>query len=139
MSRWRLGDVLLRQGEYGSAETMYLQALPIVERSYGVDHPMTGNLLDALAEACLDKGDFDRARSLLERALEITEASLGAEHPNVGTSLHNLATVVCVLLSLNRDHIWLIRVRRQINLSLSKLLLLLAPLMVKLMLLTHMQ
>jgi eukaryotic-like serine/threonine-protein kinase len=80
-------------GEYEEAKALQAQALVILERALGLEHPDITGSLNNLANIYETSGDYDQARALHERALTIIESALGPEHPYAADSLNNLAGI----------------------------------------------
>ncbi|MDB9493155.1 tetratricopeptide repeat protein [Spirulina major CS-329] len=79
------------QGKYEEAEPLYLQALEIVSRALGEDHPEVATTLNNLAGLYYVQGKYEQAEPLYLQALEIVSRALGEDHPEVATTLNNLA------------------------------------------------
>jgi tetratricopeptide (TPR) repeat protein len=79
---------------YSQAAQLFRDALAILERSLGPEHPATAAGLDHLARLLLGQGDFVAARPLVERALAIDERVLGPEHLETGVILDSLARLL---------------------------------------------
>ncbi|MDD4916091.1 MAG: tetratricopeptide repeat protein [Methylococcales bacterium] len=77
-------------GRYHDAETLYLRALAIWERTVGAEHGDVANSLNNLAGLYLAQGLYARAEPLYRRALDIREKLLGTAHPEVAVSVTNL-------------------------------------------------
>jgi tetratricopeptide (TPR) repeat protein len=89
-----LASWLENRAEYDEAELLYRQALAILEKALGPEHPNVATSLNNLAELYRAQGRYTRAELLLRRAFAILERALGFEHPLVATSLNNLATLL---------------------------------------------
>ncbi len=72
------------------AEQLGLQALAILERTRGRDHPTLGFVLGSLAGVLAERREFERAKSLLDRSLALRERALGPDHPDVALALLDL-------------------------------------------------
>ncbi len=79
------------QRKYGEAESFFVKALEIIQKSSGKDHPNYATLLNNLAELYRDQGLYDKAEPLYQEALEIIETSLGKSHHDYVALLNNLA------------------------------------------------
>lgn len=82
-----------KAGDYAKAESLSQQALAIVERIKGKEHPDTASALNNVASLKMALGQKKDAEPLFERALAIQEKALGPNHPSVGDGLTNLATL----------------------------------------------
>jgi hypothetical protein len=69
------------------------QALSIVERSLGENHPDVATSLGNLAGLLWTTNRLAEAEPLMRRALAIDERSYGPEHPEVARDLNNLVTL----------------------------------------------
>ncbi len=81
------------QGRYASAHARWLEALPLAERAYGVDHPRVADLLVSLGNVALAEGQLEQVGPAYERALAIYQRALGAEHPRVTYAFENLGAL----------------------------------------------
>ncbi len=97
-----LGLYAEKLGEYHEARELHEQALAIVRKVYGEEHPSVAASLTGLAAVLQALGDYDRARQLHEQALAIRRKLYGEEHPDVATSLNNLAAVLQALGDYDR-------------------------------------
>ena len=86
-----LGLLYELQGRYAEAEPILLQALDILQRQLGDDHPNVATSLSNLAGLYELQGRHAEAEPLLLQALDISQRQLGDDHPNVAQSLNNLA------------------------------------------------
>jgi tetratricopeptide (TPR) repeat protein len=85
----------LRVGAYyGSAMSLWREALDFVEQVLGPDDPSTANCLNNLAYLLKAQGDYAGAKPLFERALAICETVLGPDDPATATGLNNLADLL---------------------------------------------
>jgi len=87
------GNIDWSEGQGQEAGQHYQQALVILEKIHGPNHPNVGKVLNNLGGVYENLGDYDRAREYHRRALATFEQALGASHPYVGISLNNLANV----------------------------------------------
>jgi len=76
-----LGSLYVRQGRYGEAERLYLQAITDVETN-SFDEPYLGLLTAELARVYRDTGRRDEAEASMRRAVEMMEASWGPDDPD---------------------------------------------------------
>ncbi len=81
---------LLQQGEYATAIPLAQQALEILEKVFGEEHPNVAQSLNNLGLLYNNQGEYAKAEPLYLRSLEILEKVFGEEHPNVAQSLNNL-------------------------------------------------
>jgi serine/threonine-protein kinase len=79
-----LGLVRSSQEDYKGSEAHYRQALEIVRRHKGADHPQVAINLFNVARSLQGQGDFAGAEPLFREALEINLKALGEDHPEVG-------------------------------------------------------
>src|SRR5205085_10734771 len=82
------------QGNHERAETLWKQALALIEKTLGPEHPATAELLDDLGELSFAQGRYTQAQSFCQRALSICEKILGSEHPDTITVRKHLARIV---------------------------------------------
>jgi len=75
------------------AESLYLRALAMQERSLGTEHPDAVATMAKLGALYAKEGKYDRAEMFYQRALIIQEKTLGPEHPDVAATLNGLAGV----------------------------------------------
>jgi tetratricopeptide (TPR) repeat protein len=68
---------------------LYEQALAIIHRVLGAEHPDTGSSLNNLAGLYVRRGKYEQAEPLYEQALALSQRVLGAEHPTTQTILAN--------------------------------------------------
>ncbi len=85
-----LGGVAHSEGKQEQARGYYEQALAILEKALGSNHPDVGKPLNGLGNAAYSEGKYEQARGYHERALTMWEKALGPDHPNVASSLNNL-------------------------------------------------
>ena len=81
-------------GRYKEAEPLYVQALGLMEKNLGPDHPSVATALNNLAELYRAHGRYAEAELLHRRALGIREKALGPNHPEVAQSLSNLGRIL---------------------------------------------
>ena len=87
----QVGSYLLREGRYGEAEPLLVEALIIRKQLLGSEHPEVATTLNNLALLYQTQGRYEEAESLFVEALVIRKQLLGSEHPEVATTLNNLA------------------------------------------------
>lgn len=80
-------------GRYDEAEPLYREAMAIVEKTLGKEHPSYAGSLNNLALLLDTTGRSDEAEPLFREAMAITGATLGKEHPTYATNLNNLAVL----------------------------------------------
>jgi tetratricopeptide (TPR) repeat protein len=90
----RAAGYSLGRAAYSQAAQLIRDAVAMLEKALGPEHPDTAKSLNDLALVLKEKGDFAAARPLQERALAITEKARGPEHPDTATNLNNLANVL---------------------------------------------
>ncbi|MCA9651073.1 MAG: serine/threonine protein kinase [Myxococcales bacterium] len=88
-----LGMMLRHDGKADEGLASLREALAIMERVRGADHPHVAVLLGAIADQLEERGDLEGAREHLRRALELEERALGPGHPYLATHLGNLGRV----------------------------------------------
>ena len=86
----RLGTLEQKLGRYSEADRLISEAIVIVDRHPGAEHPTLGPALNELSRLHLRQSDHARAEPILERLLLIARAK-GDRHPDVATALSGLA------------------------------------------------
>ena len=86
-----LAELYRVQGRLTEAEPLYKQALEMIKRLLGEQHPNVAGSLNNLAELYRVQGRLKEAEPLYKQALEMIKRLLGEQHPNVANSLNNLA------------------------------------------------
>ena len=79
------------QRKFVDAEPRYLEALRIVQKVRGPDHPDVAAILNNLGVLHRMHGQYPEAEHYLERALAIKEGAHGPSHPDVALTVTNLA------------------------------------------------
>jgi tetratricopeptide (TPR) repeat protein len=88
-----LAAILDGQRRYDEAETMYLEALSILERAPELNRDEIAVALNNLGAQYFMRGKTTSALHLLSRAERIKRESLGAGHSDLAVTLNNLAKV----------------------------------------------
>jgi len=86
-----LAALLQAKGDDAAAEALFREALAMLRRLHGDEHPLVAQSLSNLANLLHAKGDYAAAEPLLREALAMQRRLLGDEHPQVATGLNNLA------------------------------------------------
>ncbi|UKZ96572.1 uncharacterized protein TrAFT101_011354 [Trichoderma asperellum] len=81
-------------GKYQDAETFYYQALEILPKVLGAEHPHTLTSMNNLAGVLCSQGKYNEAEVIYRQALELQTKVLGAKHPITLTSINNLALIL---------------------------------------------
>ncbi len=68
-----------------------LQALELMRKVLGGEHPNVATSLNNLAELYYSQGRYEEAEPLSFQALELRRKLIGGEHPDIAASLNNLA------------------------------------------------
>ncbi|MEE8525103.1 MAG: tetratricopeptide repeat protein, partial [Thermoanaerobaculia bacterium] len=89
----RLALTFQSLGDYGRAETHYLEALDVFRRLFGDEHPQVATSRLHLAHLLLARGDYDQAETAYRQALATLRRSLGGDHVEVAKCLHSLAWI----------------------------------------------
>src|SRR5262245_36806198 len=63
------------QGEHRKAESLYLEALRLLENAAGADHPDLVPLLNNLARIHEDRSEYTRAEQLYQRSVRVLEGA----------------------------------------------------------------
>jgi tetratricopeptide (TPR) repeat protein/predicted Ser/Thr protein kinase len=95
----KLATIHAAAGDMPRAIELYEQALAILDRTFGPDHPLAVPSLSNLARALQVSRDFAAADRAYERALKVTEAALGPDHPTTAALLDHRGQ-----LELERGH-----------------------------------
>ncbi len=66
-----LASVYRTQGKFEKAESLFRQALAIVEKLFGPDHPSVPTSLNQLGDLHVSVGDYAEAETLVKRSLAI--------------------------------------------------------------------
>lgn len=88
-----LGQVHAGLGRDDLAEPLYKRAIALMEKSLGLETPLSAAELNNLAALYQRQGRFAEAEPLFKRALAVSEKNLSRDHPDVGRALNNLATL----------------------------------------------
>ena len=86
-----LASLCLEGGCYAQAEPLLKEALEILKRSLGTNHPYVASTMSRLALLYHYQGKYSDAEPLYKEALEIQKHSLGTNHPSVSNTMSNLA------------------------------------------------
>jgi tetratricopeptide (TPR) repeat protein len=87
----RLSMLLVETHRVAEAERAAREALALVERTDGPEHPSTAMALTTLATVLRGREAYTDAERLLRQALGIAERTLGVDHPDVAKILIQLA------------------------------------------------
>jgi serine/threonine-protein kinase len=85
-----LGGVLYKVGKFEEARARFQQALVLMEKALGPEHPFVASMYNNIGVALAELGRFEEARSNYERALAIAQRALGSEHPEIANTLTSL-------------------------------------------------
>lgn len=88
-----LAAILDGQRKFDEAETLYVDALRILDRDPDANAGDIAVALNDLGAHYAQRDQIDRADDLLTRAAELKARSLGPRHPDVAVTLNNLAIV----------------------------------------------
>lgn len=88
-----LAAILDGREQYDDAESLYLEALPVLEKDAAENSRELAVALNDLGANYARRGRFDEAASLLARSIDLKTQRLGSRHPDVALSLNNLAFV----------------------------------------------
>jgi len=87
----RLAQIYYLTGAYAQAIVLYEQALALLERTLGKEHPSLTPTLHDLGLCRWRTGDHAKAMALLERAVQIADKDLGKNSPDVIAPLNSLS------------------------------------------------
>jgi tetratricopeptide (TPR) repeat protein len=88
------GWYALRQGLFGQAESMVLEAVRIRKKILGSDEPSTLLSLNLLASVLADLGKYSEAESMHRQNLATREKVFSLDHPDTLMTMNNLAEVL---------------------------------------------
>ena len=91
--RKTLGDTYNNLGLYGQAEVQLEQAVALLGKSLGVDHPDTLFALDRLATVYQNEGKLTQAEAMMTRELASRRKVLGPDHPRTNETINNLGVL----------------------------------------------
>ena len=80
-----LAGLLQSQGKYDEAKPLYEEAIGILKRSLGGDHPQVAVGLNNLALLLKAQGKNAEAQRMGNESVQIFERALGPNHPNTRT------------------------------------------------------
>ena len=89
-----LGYVYIFTARYEKAESLYVRALAICERTPVKDSPVAAEIMDGLGTLYRVLGRYAEAELWIKRAVLINERSLGLQNPYLGAFYHSLAIVL---------------------------------------------
>jgi tetratricopeptide (TPR) repeat protein len=79
----------MNQGAYEEARKLYVRSLPVLEKTIGLEQPVTAATLGNLCIASSHNAHLD-AKPVCTRALSVREKVFGPNHPEVARSLSDL-------------------------------------------------
>jgi len=97
-----LGRILQVSGELEQSEVLLREAIDIIARSEGEDHPSLAYYLQNLAVLQRSQGDLAAATTSFEQAVEAIRRILGEQHPAYADTLMDLGAVLHVQGDLDR-------------------------------------
>jgi serine/threonine protein kinase/tetratricopeptide (TPR) repeat protein len=89
-----IAHVYFLLGEYDKALAIQREALALLTKSLGPQHPDVASALNLLASTLYTKGDLKEAEDFARRALEMRRKLLGNDSPKVAESLNNLSLML---------------------------------------------
>lgn len=84
-------EALKRDGE---SEKLYLEAIRLQEKDYGVKDPALAVMLSRLAGLYTERGEWVMAEPLLRRALSVREDVAGVNHPYTALAVEELGNLL---------------------------------------------
>jgi tetratricopeptide (TPR) repeat protein len=78
------------QGNYSKATPLFIEALEIRKKNFGIENSDYATSLNNLAFLYYMEHSYSKAEPLFLKALEIRKESLGKESPEYATTLFNL-------------------------------------------------
>ena len=92
--QYSIGDLLLDQGQYSSAENVLRSVMEVRNRVFGSDHPDTLTSRNRFAGALLLEGKHGEADAQYREIIKLQEKALGPEQPDTLKTRSNLAIVL---------------------------------------------
>ncbi len=89
---YNLGTLLMSQGDYAAARSLYERVLAAMRKTLGEKHPHTATALNGLGALYAAMNDSPMALLYYRQALAIDREVLGPMHPETGQALSNLGT-----------------------------------------------
>lgn len=86
-------NILFNKLDYAHAESLFRQALTIIEKTKNPDDAQVATVLVAIGNCLRGQERFAEVEPLIERAIAIQEKRLGPDHPDVAEQLSNLAWI----------------------------------------------
>ncbi len=83
----------MTQLKYDEARKTYNEALELLGRRFGTDHPEYALVLENLGGIAFRLGEYEECLANLELVRDIRARRLGADHPTVQRTMLNMATV----------------------------------------------
>ena len=87
------GSVMSENGDWKTAEEMWIQAMDMRKRFLGAEHPDTLKSMGYLARTYNDLGKWNEAEQLTVQVMDIRKKLLGAKHPDTLVSMGDLAII----------------------------------------------
>lgn len=91
---YQLAQLLVDQREYEAAQQVIDEALPLLRRHLGAEHPLAALTVALQARVLHARGRPDVAEPMLREALDSVRQSVGAHHPRVAVVAAELAGVL---------------------------------------------
>ena len=89
-----IGALAYFDGKYADADAFYARARPILERAYGMEHPLTVSVMNNQAEVLWKLKRYAAAETRFRQALAAKERLYAPEHASIAVSLNGLAGVL---------------------------------------------
>ncbi|MEM7531031.1 MAG: tetratricopeptide repeat protein [Chloroflexota bacterium] len=89
-----LGHHLQMIGVYEEAKAYYEQALAILQKVLGKNHPDTATTLNNLGLLLSNVGEYEDSKAYHEQALTIRISMLSENHPDIAISLNNIGLLM---------------------------------------------
>ena len=89
----QLGTIYHQLNRMEEAGQLAVQALDMLEKLLGPEHPVVASTLEAVASTRAQVGRYAEAEVMRKRALAINERAYGREHINVASSLQGLGNL----------------------------------------------
>ncbi|MBM9537277.1 tetratricopeptide repeat protein [Desulfobulbus alkaliphilus] len=116
LAQRELAYTLMLSGQYQKAGALYKEAMAVMARKLGQDHPEMATCWYQIGEFQETMGEYDKAVSLYRKALAILEQTKGQEHPALAVLLDKLAAL-CMELEMEKEAVplyeRLLRIREQ--------------------------
>lgn len=102
LAQRELAYTYVLSGQYQKAGPLYREAMTVLARELGADHPEIAASWYQIGELQETLGEYDKAVSLYKKSLAILEQKRGEEHPILANILSKLAAL-CMELEMEKE------------------------------------